>query len=183
MKVRPIAVVTAIAVTAVLALGASSFAGSAAGSKHPASPQTVIFSGIPVTGTCVNGTNSGTYTGTLNVTEFAYQNGSLAALGNLTGTCSTGGANTGTPVNMAMDAPTHTCKILNLVLGPLHLNLLGLVIDLSKVRLHITAESGPGRLLGNLLCAIAHLLDGTSGVPTPLAVVAPLLNSLVALLG
>ena len=57
------------------------------------------------------------------------------------------------------------------------------MIDLSKVTLHITAQSGPGKLLGNLLCAIAHLLDGTGGVPTPLAVLAPLINSLIPIVG
>lgn len=51
------------------------------------------------------------------------------------------------------------CDILNLVLGPLHLDLLGLVIDLDTVRLDITAEPGPGNLLGNLLCAIVGILD------------------------
>jgi len=45
-----------------------------------------------------------------------------------------------------------TCNILSLDVGPVHLNLLGLVVDLSEIRLKITAESGPGNLLGNLLC-------------------------------
>ncbi len=54
-----------------------------------------------------------------------------------------------------------TCQILTLTLGPLHLDLLGLVVDLNQVNLTITAQSGPGNLLGNLLCAVAHLLDGT----------------------
>jgi len=58
-----------------------------------------------------------------------------------------------------------TCNILHLVLGPLDLNLLGLHVHLNRVVLDITAESGSGNLLGNLLCAVAHLLDGT-GVPT-----------------
>jgi hypothetical protein len=53
-----------------------------------------------------------------------------------------------------------TCDILNLVLGPLHLDLLGLVIDLNQVVLNIVAQSGAGNLLGNLLCAVAGLLDG-----------------------
>ncbi|WP_426244305.1 hypothetical protein [Nocardioides sp. LHG3406-4] len=52
------------------------------------------------------------------------------------------------------------CNILNLVLGPLDLNLLGLEIHLQRVVLDIIAVPGPGNLLGNLLCAIAGLLDG-----------------------
>jgi hypothetical protein len=52
-----------------------------------------------------------------------------------------------------------TCNVLNLVLGPLDLNLLGLQVHLDKVVLNIIAQSGAGQLLGNLLCAVAHLLD------------------------
>ena len=52
------------------------------------------------------------------------------------------------------------CEILNLVLGPLDLNLLGLEIHLNQVVLDITAVPGAGNLLGNLLCAVAGLLDG-----------------------
>ena len=52
------------------------------------------------------------------------------------------------------------CDILFLDLGPLHLDLLGLVVDLSDVQLDIHAVPGAGNLLGNLLCAVAGLLDG-----------------------
>ena len=53
------------------------------------------------------------------------------------------------------------CDILNLVLGPLDLNLLGLEVHLKRVVLDIVAVPGAGNLLGNLLCAVAGLLDGT----------------------
>lgn len=52
------------------------------------------------------------------------------------------------------------CDILNLVLGPLDLNVLGLQVSLQRVVLDIVAVSGAGQLLGNLLCAVAGLLDG-----------------------
>ena len=52
------------------------------------------------------------------------------------------------------------CDILNLVLGPLDLNILGLQINLRRVVLDIVAVAGAGNLLGNLLCAVAGLLDG-----------------------
>lgn len=58
-----------------------------------------------------------------------------------------------------------SCEVLNLVLGPLDLDLLGLVIHLDRVVLNITAVPGAGNLLGSLLCAVAGLLDGT-GLPT-----------------
>ncbi len=52
------------------------------------------------------------------------------------------------------------CDILNLVLGPLDLNVLGLQVSLQRVVLDIVAVAGAGQLLGNLLCAVAGLLDG-----------------------
>src|SRR6185369_9776838 len=65
--------------------------------------------------------------------------------------------------------------ILHLTLGPLDLNLLGLLVHLNQVVLDITAQSGPGNLLGNLLCAVAHLLDGGS----PLAALVNFLNRIL----
>lgn len=55
---------------------------------------------------------------------------------------------------------TQTCPILNLTLGPLDLNLLGLMVHLNQVVLNVTAQGGQGNLLGNLLCAVANLLNG-----------------------
>jgi len=52
------------------------------------------------------------------------------------------------------------CPILHLELGRLDLNLLGLRVQLNQVVLDVTALPGPGNLLGNLLCAVAGLLDG-----------------------
>lgn len=57
-------------------------------------------------------------------------------------------------------ANASACDILNLVLGPLDLNVLGLEIHLQRVVLDIVAVAGAGNLLGNLLCAVAGLLDG-----------------------
>lgn len=59
-------------------------------------------------------------------------------------------------------ASNHGCDILNLELGPLDLNLLGLEVQLDTVVLDIVAVPGAGNLLGNLLCAVAGLLDPTS---------------------
>ncbi|HEY3056925.1 MAG TPA: hypothetical protein VGK31_13450 [Thermoanaerobaculia bacterium] len=73
---------------------------------------------------------------------------------------------------------TATCPILHLDLGPLSLNLLGLQVNLSEVVLDITAQSGAGNLLGNLLCAITHLLDGAGA----LADIANLLNQILQVL-
>lgn len=59
---------------------------------------------------------------------------------------------------------SHGCDILNLVLGPLDLDILGLVVQLDTVDLDIIAEPGAGNLLGNLLCQVAGLLDPGSGL-------------------
>jgi len=74
-------------------------------------------------------------------------------------------------------------KILDLHLDPIHLNLLGLTVDTSAICLKITAQSGPGNLLGNLLCAVAGLLDGTSGLNGILNQLVGVLNQLLGVLG
>jgi hypothetical protein len=79
-----------------------------------------------------------------------------------------------TPSAFAITAAA-TCPILNLDLGPLHLDLLGLVVDLNRVVLTIVAQSGAGNLLGNLLCAVTGLLDNPGGLAT-------LLNQILAAL-
>jgi hypothetical protein len=74
------------------------------------------------------------------------------------------------------------CGILHLELGPLDLDLLGLVVHLDQVVLDISAEPGAGNLLGNLLCAIAGLLDGGSPLTQILNQLVNLLNQLIAAL-
>jgi hypothetical protein len=59
----------------------------------------------------------------------------------------------------AQRVPGAPCPILDLSLGPIDLDLLGLVVQTSPICLEITAHPGGG-LLGNLLCAVARLLDG-----------------------
>jgi hypothetical protein len=82
------------------------------------------------------------------------------------------------PVNLQQT--TASCQILDLVLGPLDLNLLGLVVHLDTVHLNITAQPGPGNLLGNLLCAIAGLLDQT---PLNLGAILTTLQQILTALG
>ena len=59
--------------------------------------------------------------------------------------------------------PSGDCPILHLQINAIHLDLLGLKVDTSNICLDITAHSGSGDLLGNLLCDVSHLLD--SGTP------------------
>ena len=130
---------------------------------------------------------TGTFEGTFEVTRFVARQGQLLARGTLEGVCTAADPVVGTvteTVNQVVQLPvtpgaTATCEVLDLTLGPLHLDLLGLVVDLNQVHLQITAEQGPGNLLGNLLCAIAGLLDGNS----PTQGLAQLLNRILAILG
>jgi hypothetical protein len=64
------------------------------------------------------------------------------------------------------DPPAGSCNLLTLDIGAIHLDLLGLVLDTNPIHLALTAQSGPGNLLGNLLCAVAGLLDGSGGAGT-----------------
>ena len=170
-----------IVATLLAALGLS-FTGAGAASAAPSAPAAappVTALATPITGTADNGSFAGNFT----PTRFSSQNGNLLPTGVRTGTVSgSSGATIGTvtrTVSMPVTVAAATCQVLNLVLGPLHLDLLGLVVDLNQVHLVITAVQAPGNLLGNLLCAITHLLDGT---PTA-GGLAALLNAILALLG
>jgi hypothetical protein len=118
----------------------------------------------------------GKVTGSFTPTRFVQRDGVLYAKGFLEGKITNpDGSNTKfsgikkMPVKKingqsATDARTvnraAACDILNLVLGPLDLNVLGLQVSLQRVVLDIVAVAGAGQLLGNLLCAVAGLLDG-----------------------
>jgi hypothetical protein len=108
----------------------------------------------------------------------------LVARGLLSGTATDSlgtiiGSVTAIPITLPVATINGTCEILHLELGPLDLDLLGLVIHLEQVVLDITAEQGPGNLLGNLLCAIAGLLDGGA----PLNSIVRILNRIIGILG
>ena len=134
----------------------------------------------------------GTFAGTLRITSFGVDHGALVASGIVTGTLVD---ETGSVVSVARSvtlpvslpsaargratAKFHACEILHLELGPLDLDLLGLVVHLDRVVLDITAVPGAGNLLGNLLCAVTNLLNGGG----PLAQIANLLHQILDLLG
>jgi hypothetical protein len=101
----------------------------------------------------------------LTITSVAVQSGQLIASGKLGGTAFT------TPITLSVE-PSSTAAvstaiaavpILDLSLAPIHLNLLGLAVDTSKICLDIAAQPGAGNLLGNLLAGVANLLN--SGTP------------------
>jgi hypothetical protein len=128
--------------------------------------------------------SGGVLDGVFQITDFAVNSaGQLVANGVFTGTATIGGITqdltTTASVILASTDAAGACSILDLVLGPLHLDVLGLVVDLNQVNLDITAQSGPGKLLGNLLCTVTGLLDGNAS----LNAVQRLLDLLNGLLG
>ena len=130
---------------------------------------------IPITGTGPGGAFAGTFT----LNNFSVQNGQLAANGTLIGTLTntTTGVVTSIvqTISTTLITVTGSCPILHLVIGPISLDLLGLQITTNQIVLDITAQSGPGNLLGNLLCSVANLLNS----PGPLA---NLLNQILGIL-
>jgi hypothetical protein len=136
---------------------------------------------VDVTSSVTSITTGTLANGTFTVTDFAVVNGALVAVGTLTGdVLNAAGVLVGSirqRVTIPITSITGTCEILDLEIGPIDLDLLGLVIHLDAINLEITAQSGPGNLLGNLLCAIAGLLDGGN-----LNAIAGLLDQLLNLL-
>jgi hypothetical protein len=131
-------------------------------------------SSIPVTGTLADGTQ---VTGQITDLSTHVINGVLTATGTIT--IPGQGTDTFTVPVQAVDT-SGNCTVLTLDLGPLHLDLLGLVVDLFPVNLDVTAVPGSGNLLGNLVCAVSHLLDNTGGATSGLS---NLLNQLLSRLG
>lgn len=117
---------------------------------------------IPVVSTGTAGTFNGTFT----LQRFANVGGTLMGQGVVTGTMTNA---TGQVTSIAQNvmapvgaASTASCQLLHLELGPIDLNLLGLRVQTNQIVVDVTAEPGPGNLLGNLLCSVASLLNGGS---------------------
>jgi hypothetical protein len=173
MKVR----LTLLAVVASIAVLTGALVAPAAQAAPPAStPLTTTLTGTAANAT---GTVIGTVNSVLAITGFSTQNGQLVANGTLTSTITNTLTGVTSTVTQAISVPVTptagSCSILHLDLGPLDLNLLGLQVHLNEVVLDITAQPGPGNLLGNLLCSVAHLLDSGGS----LSGITALLNNLL----
>lgn len=152
---------------------------------------------VPVSGTLtasgpLSSLPSGAMTGVFNITHFAVQNNALGkpqimAVGNLVGTVTNAaGASTVALNNVTapVTAATGSCPILSLTLGPLNLNVLGLVVDIpNAIVVNIVAQSGAGNLLGNLLCSVAGLLDNGGLLGGSLTQITGLLNQILGIVG
>ena len=142
--------------------------------------------------------DGGTFKGKVSITKFGYdQTTGLWVSGSVIGTATTADGTVHQDISQSFSQVHATltsgasaassssstfavtqqasCSILDLDIGAIHLDLLGLNVDLAPVHLDITAISGAGNLLGNLLCAVAGLLD-------PNGFLTDLVNNLTTLL-
>lgn len=148
----------------VLSLGMLGILAAPVAAAKPTAGQTLPTVDIVQT---VNGV---LFEGEFTATSVSVVNGVLTVTGQLVGTATNIATGQVEQVNETISGTLTQagnparCDILQLDLGPLNLDLLGLVIDLSAIDLDIYAVPGAGNLLGNLLCAVAGLLDG----PDPL---------------
>jgi hypothetical protein len=151
---------------------------------------------IPVVGT--NDAGEAVFDGELAVKRFVGRSGEIMALAQLTGTIEKNGKQhkvtrgvslpveeinvEGAPEGEVSAQQIGTCEVLNLVLGPISLNLLGLNVQigggedgLDPIAVIITADP-TGGILGSLLCSLAGGLDG------PLQQIVGLLNQILGIL-
>lgn len=89
----------------------------------------------------------------LQITGINLQNGQLVALGNI------GSTPISLPLTLTPGAVSGNVSILNLQLGAINLNLLGLNVTTSPICLAISANPNGG-LLGSLLAGLANALNG-----------------------
>lgn len=142
---------------------------------------------VPVTGKAKNGK---TFTGTYKIKRFVAGDDGPVAVGKLKGRLKNRPVvRRGVRMPAAIVVPAATsqipiptpgaCPVLNLVLGPINLNVLGLRVATNEIRLLVEAIPGAGNLVGNLLCAVTNLLNPAAA--TPLQQLVQVLNALLAL--
>jgi hypothetical protein len=179
------AVLGAVAAFALLLVGG---AGPAAAQTKEA-PLTKV---VKMTGTAKGGKKfSGTYT----ITRFTQSGGKVYAVGTLKGKLkgrNVKRSNVRIPATLARHdtagasqlPPNPTpgaCQVLDLVLNPIDLNLLGLHVATSRIEALIEAVPGANALLGNLLCAITGILDPQASPPATPSQLSQVLTALLAL--
>jgi hypothetical protein len=176
-----VAAVVAVAITAWLVVPLAISTAAPRSTSSLTATHTGRFTDIPVKGITSGGDR---LVGSLDISRFGVFKGNMKALGRLDGKVkNSAGKVIGGVLNKKVRLPVLSidgtspgtlaknkiCRILHLKLGPIHLNLLGLHIDTNTIIINITAHRGPGNLLGNLLCAIAHLLDNPPAPKGPTA--------------
>jgi hypothetical protein len=177
----------AVAALAVMLIGG---AGPAAAQTSP----TKLAKTVKLTGTAKGGKK---FNGTFTIQRFTHKGSKVLAVGTVKGKVkgkSVTKKNVKIPVTLQRHAGATTsqagppnptpgaCPILDLVLQPIDLNLLGLHVATSRIEALIEAVPGAGALLGNLLCAITGILDPQASPPAGPGLLTQILNALLAIL-
>jgi hypothetical protein len=199
--------IAVLAGLATLALGAIAVPAASASNGTTVPPKTNSFPAlktVPIHGVAKNGKQ---FNGTYAIQGYVARGGKVYAVGTLKGTLKGRHVTrynvmmpatlAGPPAGGAAKVKTAqvACTVLQLQLGPIDLNLLGLRVQLFggtnpatplPVTLLITAVPGNGNLLGNLLCNLTGALNQPgilSQLSTNLSQLAATLTSLTSLLG
>ena len=196
----------ALALASLFAVGLSTAFSPAAhaAAQTSTTATTNPFQRMPVAGTLANrsGHQTGSFKGWLTVTSFSNNGSKLFANGTLTGAAYNRGGHVIRTVDTQVSIPVTSvdgrvlpqnatpgtvlppldpsCSILSLTLGAINLDLLGLVVTTNTINLNITAVSGAGQLLGNLLCDVANLLNPGGTLSTLLTNLTNTLNQILA---
>jgi len=103
----------------------------------------------------------------INVTGITSTTDAVTGVTQLTAVGTVAGQAFSAPITLAAPAASATpaaTPILDLHLGPINLNLLGLQVKTSEICLNVSAQPGPGNLLGNLLGGLANALNTPTGI-------------------
>jgi hypothetical protein len=176
------------ALAATLTCGLMLLGGAGVASAQTATPAAVpLAKTLKLTGATKSGKK---FNGKFTIDHFIAKGGKTYALGTLTGKLAGKKVtkhNVKLPVSQntsSAAAAQASCQVLDLVINPITLNLLGLVVHTDTIHLNITAVPGAGNLLGNLLCGILGILNpptgGTGGLTG--AQLAQLLNAILGAL-
>ena len=145
----------------------------------------------------VTGVNKGkNFNGTYTIQRFTTSGGKLVAVGRLTGTLKNrrvsrnnvrmpasfteAARNSQTLPTPPAGLPVPSCPVLHLDLGPIKLNLLGLVVRTNRIFIFVDGIASPnagGGLLGSIVCALSTVVLP----PTPVTPAAQALSAITAL--
>lgn len=215
MRIR-IALIAAVASLALAIVGVPAASADNGTASAPSVATLPTIYKVPVHGVAQNGRK---FNGTYNIQRFAVEGNRVVSVGTLRGTfgnrritrynvttpaalsqgSSTSGSGTGSGTAAAATPRQAgaSCTILNLVLGPLNLRLLGLQLSLGAAGftpgnpatqpIQLTLTGNQSGLLGQLLCGLTSGLGGSGGLLGTLngnlQALASELNALVGIAG
>ncbi len=171
-----------------LGVGAAGTVVTAVGLNTAGGPNEVLAAEIvnQLTELPVSGSRGDTrFRGKLTINSFREEGGKIVADGTVTGKAIKNGRSRRISGDVVVPVTVQRseveivaiCQILNLVLGPIDLNLLGLRLRTNTIRVRLTADS-EGGLLGSILCG----LSGAGPDGLGLQAIIDLLNDILAAL-